>query len=157
MFVSTPCVGDSAAARSSTSMDASSNYGAVRSDAAGAGGKSSPSNPEDISNSTSGAREEKMGSAIGEGTESTQLLPMASVEKNAPGQNKPLISTRMAIFLVVNYMIGSGILNTPQTFRDSGIAATTVLYTLACEFAGTLCVSTGTGKWVRCLRVRRYQ
>ncbi|CAN0429545.1 unnamed protein product, partial [Laminaria digitata] len=34
-------------------------------------------------------------------------------------------------FLVVNYMIGSGILNTPQTFRDSGLAATTVLYFIA--------------------------
>lgn len=36
-------------------------------------------------------------------------------------------------FLVVNYMIGSGILNTPQTFRDSGLAATTLLYFIACE------------------------
>ena len=37
-------------------------------------------------------------------------------------------------FLVVNYMIGSGILNTPQTFRDSGLAATTLLYFIACEY-----------------------
>lgn len=35
-------------------------------------------------------------------------------------------------FLVVNYMIGSGILNSPQTFRDSGLAATTLLYFIAC-------------------------
>lgn len=36
-------------------------------------------------------------------------------------------------FLVVNCMIGSGILNSPQTFRDSGLAATTLLYFIACE------------------------
>lgn len=41
-------------------------------------------------------------------------------------------NTRLVtVFLVVNYMIGSGILNTPQTFRDSGLAATTVLYLVA--------------------------
>jgi len=45
------------------------------------------------------------------------------------------ISSCTTIFLVVNYMIGSGILNTPQTFKESGIAATTVLYILAGVFA----------------------
>lgn len=40
----------------------------------------------------------------------------------------------VTILLVLNYMIGSGILNTPQTFRDSGVAATTVLYIIACEY-----------------------
>lgn len=39
----------------------------------------------------------------------------------------------VTVFLVVNFMIGSGILNTPQTFRDSGLAATTVIYFIACE------------------------
>ena len=39
----------------------------------------------------------------------------------------------VTVFLLVNFMIGSGILNTPQTFRDSGQAATTVLYLVACE------------------------
>ena len=43
-------------------------------------------------------------------------------------------------FLVVNYMIGSGILNTPQTFRDSGVAATTVLYFIACESRARGCI-----------------
>lgn len=45
----------------------------------------------------------------------------------------------MTGFLVLNYMIGSGILNTPQAFRDSGIAATTVLYCIACELDNFLC------------------
>lgn len=49
---------------------------------------------------------------------------------NASSDNSR-ISSCTAIFLVVNYMIGSGILNTPQTFKDSGIAATTLLYILA--------------------------
>lgn len=40
----------------------------------------------------------------------------------------------VTILLVLNYMIGSGILNTPQTFRDSGVAATTALYIIACEY-----------------------
>lgn len=35
--------------------------------------------------------------------------------------------------LVLNYMIGSGILNSPQTFRDGGLAATTIIYFVACE------------------------
>eukprot|EP00903_Cladosiphon_okamuranus_P010527 g9957.t1 len=114
-------------------MDSSANYGAVGSDAAGTGGTAPTSQPQDIRNSASGRREEKLRSASGEGTELTGLIPTTSVEKNAPpAKEKPPISTRMAIFLVVNYMIGSGILNTPQTFRDSGIAATTVLYILAC-------------------------
>lgn len=39
----------------------------------------------------------------------------------------------MTVLLVLNYMIGSGILNTAQTFRDSGLAATTMLYLTACE------------------------
>lgn len=43
-------------------------------------------------------------------------------------------SRLVTILLVLNYMIGSGILNAPQTFRDSGVAATTVLYLLACEY-----------------------
>ncbi|CAM9582688.1 unnamed protein product, partial [Ectocarpus sp. 13 AM-2016] len=47
-------------------------------------------------------------------------------------ENQKRNSSLMTGFLVLNYMIGSGILNTPQTFRDSGIAATTVLYCIAC-------------------------
>lgn len=39
----------------------------------------------------------------------------------------------MTVFLVLSFMIGSGILNTPQAFRESGLAATTVLYFLACK------------------------
>lgn len=42
-------------------------------------------------------------------------------------------------FLVVNYMIGSGILNTPQTFRDGGLAATTLLYFIACKNSCKIC------------------
>ncbi|CAM9489938.1 unnamed protein product, partial [Sphacelaria rigidula] len=38
----------------------------------------------------------------------------------------------VTVLLVLNYMIGSGILNTPQTFRDSGVVASTVLYIVAC-------------------------
>lgn len=41
----------------------------------------------------------------------------------------------MTVLLVLNYMIGSGILNTAQTFRDSGLAATTMLYLIACEWS----------------------
>lgn len=110
-------------------MDAAK-YGAV--DAAGAGSLAPPGNSQDLGDSTSGVRENKPGRSSGGGTESTVLIPTGSVD-NAHAKEKPPISTRMAIFLVVNYMIGSGILNTPQTFRDSGIAATTVLYLLACK------------------------
>ena len=39
----------------------------------------------------------------------------------------------MTVCSVVNFIMGSGILNTPQSFSDSGIAATTVLYFLACK------------------------
>lgn len=121
-------------------MDTSAKYGAV-----GAGSLASTGNPEETLDSASGRREEQFGSSGGEGTELTELIPTDSVDKGAPGKEKPPISTRMAIFLVVNYMIGSGILNTPQTFRDSGIAATTVLYILACEGGGfCLFVSTST-------------
>lgn len=42
-------------------------------------------------------------------------------------------NTFLTVLLILNYMVGSGILNTPQTFKDSGIAATTVLYLIACE------------------------
>ncbi|CAM9387943.1 unnamed protein product [Ascophyllum nodosum] len=38
----------------------------------------------------------------------------------------------VTILLVLNYMIGSGILNTSQTALRSGLAATTVLYVIAC-------------------------
>ena len=39
----------------------------------------------------------------------------------------------VTILLVLNYMIGSGILNTSQTALRSGLAATTVLYVIACK------------------------
>ena len=39
----------------------------------------------------------------------------------------------VTVFLLVHFTIGSGILNMPQTFRDSGLAATTVLYFVVCE------------------------
>lgn len=39
----------------------------------------------------------------------------------------------VTVLLVLNYMIGSGILNTAQTFRDSGVAACSVVYVIACE------------------------
>lgn len=120
-------------------MDASAKYGAV-----GAGGLASTGNPEGSFDSASGRREGKLGGTSSEGTESTGLIATGSVDKDVPGKEKPPISTRMAIFLVVNYMIGSGILNTPQTFRDSGIAATTVLYILACEGGGCSLMSTST-------------
>jgi len=113
-------------------VTSSPNYGAV-----GADGPASTGNPEDVVGSTSVGREKELGSASGEGTESTGLIPTGS-DKDAPGKEKPPISTRMAFFLVLNYMIGSGILNTPQTFRDCGIAATTVLYILGCEHSGLI-------------------
>lgn len=42
-------------------------------------------------------------------------------------------NTFVTVLLILNYMVGSGILNTPQTFKESGLAATTVLYFIACE------------------------
>ena len=39
----------------------------------------------------------------------------------------------VTILLVLNYMIGSGILNTSQTFLRSGVAAATMLYVIAGE------------------------
>lgn len=39
----------------------------------------------------------------------------------------------VTVLLVLNYMIGSGILNTPQMFRDSGVAGCSLLYIIACE------------------------
>ena len=47
----------------------------------------------------------------------------------------------VTVFLVVNFILGSGILNMPQTFRDSGLAATTVLYIVACESCCCECFS----------------
>eukprot|EP00903_Cladosiphon_okamuranus_P010528 g9958.t1 len=41
-------------------------------------------------------------------------------------------NTFLTALLLLNYMIGSGILNTPQTFKKSGLAATTALYFIAC-------------------------
>lgn len=35
------------------------------------------------------------------------------------------------LLLMLNYKVGSGILNTPQTFRDSGLAASAALYLVA--------------------------
>lgn len=40
----------------------------------------------------------------------------------------------MTVIVTLNYMIGSGILNAPQIFRESGVAAASVLFLLACEW-----------------------
>lgn len=37
----------------------------------------------------------------------------------------------LTTILLLNYMIGSGILNSPQVFSDSGVAAATILYITA--------------------------
>lgn len=42
-------------------------------------------------------------------------------------------SRLVTVFLVTNFLIGSGILNTPQSFRSSGLAAATVLFSVAGE------------------------
>lgn len=52
----------------------------------------------------------------------------------ARGARRTDNSRGVTVLLVLNYMIGSGILNTPQTFRDSGVAATTVMYLVAGEY-----------------------
>lgn len=49
-------------------------------------------------------------------------------------------SRMVTILLVLNYMIGSGILNTSQTVLRSGLAATTVLYIIACESLSSSCM-----------------
>ena len=49
------------------------------------------------------------------------------------------------VFLLVNYTLGSVILNTPQTFKDSGLVVTTVLYFITCELSCTLLC--GLGCW----------
>lgn len=107
-------------------------YGAIG-DAPGAGGIPTASVPIGIQGKGANDDGGSYGKLLAKDTTS-------QVDGNPFGKGSRRTDNNRAVtvLLVLNYMIGSGILNTCQTFRDSGIAATTVLYIVACEF----CVST---------------
>lgn len=71
------------------------------------------------------------------GHEKGSLLPAGTSAPNAglfgPGARRTDNNRIVTVILVLNYMIGSGILNTAQTFRDSGLIAATVLFTVSCK------------------------
>ena len=79
-----------------------------------------------------GQRRGNTGSGAGFGSDATEA---GMFGRGARRRDNGRLAT---VFLVVNFMIGSGILNTPQTFRDSGLAATTVIYCVACESCSCL-------------------
>lgn len=51
----------------------------------------------------------------------------------APGSSRRDNGKALTSLLVLNYMIGSGILNAPQVFQASGIGPATILYIIAGE------------------------
>lgn len=121
-------------------------YGAIESESVAAKGSATPSSSAFTSAASSpqagAARDHEHGSLLAQASDAAKgYAPeeAAEGERTAAGGIFGKGSRRMdnsrlvTIFLVLNYMIGSGILNTPQTFRDSGLIATTLLYMLACE------------------------
>lgn len=74
---------------------------------------------------------------VREHQETRALLPAYTDEANGglfgPGARRTDNNRTMTVILILNYMIGSGILNTAQTFRNSGAAASCVLFIISGE------------------------